>query len=70
MEFRKFRKFRKREKVIFFNFREGWGFVKKKGSYLLVFGDREMYAYVARYKSLRELKLNLLHDRIRWQRSI
>lgn len=59
-------KFRKIEKVIFFNFQQGWGFIKKSGYYQLVFGDKEMVAIVAKYDSLRELKLSMLHDRLDW----
>lgn len=54
---------RKPEKFIRLN--DGWGYFKNSvGDYILCFGDRYFCAVVARYDSVRELRLSILKEKI------
>ena len=52
-------------RVVFLGSTWGWGFIKSKEGYQLVWGDKEQVALFENYKSLQALRLSLFRDRLR-----
>ena len=61
------KRYRVRKPEKFMRLNNSWGYFKNSlGVYILCFGDKDFCAVVAKYDSVRELRLSLLKDRIQF----